>query len=123
MTEDEADVIQTFEHWAYDCDGEGVAYFEQTLPGVDNLSAMEIAALSAFFLGRNMDDFARFLADHARNVWMAEAPSPQSPAGRPKALESWQRWKKEQTRPVSAGFSAERHAAVIRSLIDGQVQH
>jgi hypothetical protein len=59
------DVMQEFEDIAYSCDGEPRSRFEtvfRSLPA--RYSAVEIAALSSFFLGGNMFDEAWALWSH-----------------------------------------------------------
>jgi len=81
------DIMQEFEHIAYGCDGESTGHFEDMLCGIDRLSPLEVAALSSFFLGRGMDDYARFLASHAWQLWAHQDKE------RPTARARWQLWK------------------------------
>jgi hypothetical protein len=73
------DVLQDCETWAHQCDGEP-GEFARMVPPLAQLSAPQVAALAAFFLDRNMDDHARFLAGYARALWLQKqaAPGPQA---------------------------------------------
>ena len=65
------DIMQQLEDIAVSCDGEPRSRFEAVLGSMPAYySAVEIAALAAFFLGRSMLDEARELSELARKVWV-----------------------------------------------------
>jgi hypothetical protein len=68
-----ADEIQDLEYIAYMCDGEPMEVFTRNvLPGVARADAGWILALAGMFAGRHMFEYARFLAQYGRMVWMAD---------------------------------------------------
>ena len=108
--------MQEFEHIAYGCDGEPDSHFEDMLLGIDRLSPLEIAALSSFFLGRHMDDYARFLHWHAWRCW-----SGLDDGERPTAHARWQLWK--QTHQERApGRSWQLRGQIYAALNKGAMQ-
>jgi hypothetical protein len=67
------DMMKEFEDAAYACDGKADSRFEQLLDGLTaRYSALEVAALSSFFLNRCMIDRAHFLAWLAWEIWAGE---------------------------------------------------